>query len=81
MIAVMGPFAVLDDAPEGRTFRLDLADRGLHVLPMTWREVDGFSSGGNGTASSGPTSVLKTTTPRSTIGAATRSWGTSDDGQ
>ena len=46
MIAMSGSFDVtLDDGREKRTFHLNRSYFGLYVPPMTWRDLDNFSSG------------------------------------
>jgi hypothetical protein len=47
MVAVMGAFdIVLDDGKEKKTVSLNRAYQGLLIVPMIWREVVNFSSGG-----------------------------------
>lgn len=47
VVAPMGAFDVcLKDASETRTVRLDRAYQGLLIVPMIWREILNFSSGG-----------------------------------
>src|SRR3954468_11219829 len=44
LIAVSGSFdVVLDDGRERRREHLNRAYCGLHIAPMTWREIDNFS--------------------------------------
>jgi hypothetical protein len=44
IIAIAGSFdVVVDDGKEKQRFRLDRPDCGLHVPPMIWREIEGFS--------------------------------------
>jgi glyoxylate utilization-related uncharacterized protein len=46
IIAASGSFDVkLDDGCNSRTFHLNRSYYGLYVAPMTWRELDNFSSG------------------------------------
>lgn len=46
MIALSGSFDVtLDDGVEKRKYSLNRPYFGLYVPPMTWRELDNFSSG------------------------------------
>jgi len=46
IIAMSGSFdVVLDDAREQRRFHMNRSYYGLYVCPMTWRELDNFSSG------------------------------------
>jgi hypothetical protein len=45
IIAVSGSFdVVLDDGAERRRFPLNRSYYGLYVTPLTWREIDNFSS-------------------------------------
>lgn len=45
IIAISGSFDVmLDDGIENQKFTLNRPYFGLHVCPMTWREMDNFSS-------------------------------------
>ncbi len=47
VVAAMGAFdVVLDDGRERRTVMLNRAYQGLLIVPMIWREVVNFSSGG-----------------------------------
>jgi hypothetical protein len=47
VVAAMGAFdVVLDDGRERRTVSLNRAYQGLLIVPMIWREVVNFSSGG-----------------------------------
>lgn len=46
IIAANGSFdVILDDGIEKKTFHLNRSYFGLYVTPMTWRELDNFSSG------------------------------------
>ena len=46
IIAMSGSFDVLlDDGREQRRFHMNRSYYGLYVCPMTWRELDNFSSG------------------------------------
>ena len=46
IIAMSGSFdVVLDDGREQRRFHMNRSYCGLYVFPMTWRELDNFSSG------------------------------------
>jgi dTDP-4-dehydrorhamnose 3,5-epimerase-like enzyme len=46
IIAMSGSFdVVLDDGREQRRFHMNRSYFGLYVCPMTWRELDDFSSG------------------------------------
>lgn len=46
IIAMSGSFdVVLDDGREQRRFHMNRSYYGLYVCPMTWRELDNFSSG------------------------------------
>lgn len=46
MIAMSGSFDVtLDDGYEKRVFHLNRSYYGLYIPPMTWRDLDNFSSG------------------------------------
>ena len=46
LIAITGSFDVtLDDGQTKRTWTLRQSNRGLHVLPMAWRELTNFTSG------------------------------------
>lgn len=46
MIAMSGSFDVtLDDGYEKRLFHLNRSYYGLYIPPMTWRDLDNFSSG------------------------------------
>ena len=45
IIAISGSFdVVLDDGAERRRFPLNRSHYGLYVTPLTWREIDNFSS-------------------------------------
>jgi hypothetical protein len=45
IIAVSGSFdVVLDDGAERRRYPLNRSHYGLYVTPLTWREIDNFSS-------------------------------------
>ena len=45
IIAISGSFDVmLDDGSERRKFSLNRSHYGLYVTPLTWREIDNFSS-------------------------------------
>jgi hypothetical protein len=45
LIAVSGAFdAILDDGAEQRRVHLNRSYHGLYVTPLTWRELDNFSS-------------------------------------
>lgn len=45
IIAISGSFDVLlDDGRERRRFPLNRSHYGLYVTPLTWREIDNFSS-------------------------------------
>lgn len=45
IIAVSGSFdVVLDDGSARQRFHLDRSHYGLYVTPLTWREIDNFSS-------------------------------------
>lgn len=47
VVAAMGAFdVVLDDGRERRTIALNRAYQGLLIVPMIWREIVNFSSGG-----------------------------------
>ena len=46
MIAMSGSFDVtLDDGFKKRTYHLNRSYYGLYIPPMTWRDLDNFSSG------------------------------------
>lgn len=46
IIAANGSFdVILDDGFEKERFHLNRSYYGLHIPPMTWRELDNFSSG------------------------------------
>jgi dTDP-4-dehydrorhamnose 3,5-epimerase-like enzyme len=46
MIAISGSFDVLlDDGREKKQIHLDRSYFGLYIAPMTWREINNFSSG------------------------------------
>ena len=46
IIALSGTFdVILDDGHERRTFTLNRAYNGLHIVPGIWRELENFSSG------------------------------------
>jgi hypothetical protein len=46
IIAMSGSFdVILDDGSERKRFHLNRSYYGLHLSPMTWRELDNFSSG------------------------------------
>jgi hypothetical protein len=46
VVAASGSFeVVLDDGRECRTVMLNRPDRGLHLVPGIWRELQNFSSG------------------------------------
>jgi dTDP-4-dehydrorhamnose 3,5-epimerase-like enzyme len=46
IIAMSGSFdVVLDDGRDQRRFHMNRSYYGLYVCPMTWRELDNFSSG------------------------------------
>lgn len=46
VIAIAGSFDVLlDDGQEKKQIHLDRSYRGLYIAPMTWREINNFSSG------------------------------------
>jgi dTDP-4-dehydrorhamnose 3,5-epimerase-like enzyme len=46
IIAISGSFdVVLDDGNDRKQFHLDRSFFGLYVPPMTWREINNFSSG------------------------------------
>lgn len=46
LIAISGSFdVVLDDGHRQETFRLNRSYYGLHIPPLTWREIHNFSSG------------------------------------
>jgi dTDP-4-dehydrorhamnose 3,5-epimerase-like enzyme len=46
VIAIAGSFDVLlDDGQEKTQIHLDRSYRGLYIAPMTWREINNFSSG------------------------------------
>lgn len=46
MIAISGSFDVtLDDGFEKKVFHLNRSYFGLYIPPMTWRDLDNFSSG------------------------------------
>lgn len=46
VIAMSGSFDItLDDGTEKKRFHLNRSYYGLYVPPMTWRELDNFSSG------------------------------------
>jgi hypothetical protein len=45
IIAISGSFdVVLDDGTTRQRFHLNRSHYGLYVLPLTWREIDNFSS-------------------------------------
>lgn len=45
VIAISGSFDVLlDDGSEKRRHHLDRSHFGLYITPLTWREIDNFSS-------------------------------------
>lgn len=45
VIAISGSFdVVLDDGQARRRFHLNRSHYGLYVTPLTWREIDNFSS-------------------------------------
>jgi hypothetical protein len=45
IIAISGSFdVVLDDGTSRKRFHLNRSHYGLYVLPLTWREIDNFSS-------------------------------------
>lgn len=45
IIAISGSFdVVLDDGSERQRFHLNRSHYGLYVTPLTWREIDNFSS-------------------------------------
>ena len=45
IIAISGSFDVmLDDGSERQRFHLNRSHYGLYVTPLTWREIDNFSS-------------------------------------
>ena len=45
IIAISGSFdVVLDDGTERQRFHLNRSHYGLYVTPLTWREIDNFSS-------------------------------------
>jgi len=45
LIAISGSFdVVLDDGHERKRVQLNRSYEGLHVTPLTWRELDNFSS-------------------------------------
>ena len=45
IIAISGSFdVVLDDGSERQRFPLNRSHYGLYVTPLTWREIDNFSS-------------------------------------
>lgn len=45
IIAISGSFdVVLDDGTSRQRFHLNRSHYGLYVLPLTWREIDNFSS-------------------------------------
>jgi hypothetical protein len=45
IIAISGSFdVVLDDGTARQRFHLNRSHYGLYVLPLTWREIDNFSS-------------------------------------
>ena len=47
VVAAMGAFdIVLDDGTQTRTVTLNRAYQGLLIVPMIWREIVNFSSGG-----------------------------------
>jgi hypothetical protein len=46
IVAISGSFdVVLDDGYDTKQFHLDRSYLGLYVPPMTWREINNFSSG------------------------------------
>jgi dTDP-4-dehydrorhamnose 3,5-epimerase-like enzyme len=45
IIAMSGSFDVLDDGREQRRVHMNRSYYGLYVCPMTWLELDSFSSG------------------------------------
>ena len=46
IVAVSGSFTVtLDDGSEKRSYLLNRSNKGLHIVPGLWRELDDFSSG------------------------------------
>jgi dTDP-4-dehydrorhamnose 3,5-epimerase-like enzyme len=46
MIAISGSFDVtLDDGKSQKQFHLDRSYLGLYIAPMTWREINNFSTG------------------------------------
>jgi hypothetical protein len=46
IVAMSGSFdVVLDDGKEKKRFHLNRSYYGLYICPMTWRELDNFSSG------------------------------------
>lgn len=46
MVAMSGAFDVtLDDGRERKKFHLNRSYFGLYIPPMTWRDLDNFSSG------------------------------------
>jgi WxcM-like protein len=45
IIAISGSFDVLlDDGSEKKKFHLNRSHYGLYITPLTWREIDNFSS-------------------------------------
>jgi WxcM-like protein len=45
IVAISGSFdVVLDDGSEHQRFHLNRSHYGLYVTPLTWREIDNFSS-------------------------------------
>ncbi|HBL29154.1 MAG TPA: hypothetical protein DD490_20170 [Acidobacteria bacterium] len=45
IVAISGSFdVVLDDGTTRQRFHLNRSHYGLYVLPLTWREIDNFSS-------------------------------------
>ena len=46
LIAISGSFDVLlDDGTEQKRYHLNRSYFGLYIYPLTWREIDNFSSG------------------------------------
>jgi hypothetical protein len=46
LIAISGSFDVLlDDGTEKKRYHLNRSYFGLYIYPLTWREIDNFSSG------------------------------------
>jgi hypothetical protein len=46
IVAMSGSFdVILDDGREKKRFHMNRSYTGLHVCPMTWRDLDNFSSG------------------------------------